>query len=208
VSETTRDRILAAAGDLFAVKTYSAVSIRNVAARAGVSPALVMKLVGPKGDLFRASTRFESLPHLTEVPVTDLGRTLVADVVRRRDSVVPEPLLRAVALMMPASPDPDEVRRLVRETYLHPLAERLDEVRAETVIALLAGLSVSLRLYRHLDESTIASADLIERYGALVQDVIDGAAGRAEIAPEAQTDPPPHSRPEPPRNRDAVASAW
>lgn len=23
-----------------------------------------------------------------------------------------------------------------------------------------------------------------------------------------QTDPPPHSRPEPPRNREAVASAW
>ncbi|WOQ16734.1 TetR/AcrR family transcriptional regulator [Raineyella sp. W15-4] len=175
MSESTRDRILAAAGGLFAVKTYSAVSIRDVAAKAGVSPALVMKLVGSKDDLFRESTRFEPLPHLIEAPPTELGRVLVADVVHRRDSVVPDPLARAVVLLMPA-PDPEEVRRIVRETYVRPLAARLGEVTAELVIALLAGLTVSLRLYHHLDEATITSEDLIDRYGALVQGVIDEAS--------------------------------
>ncbi|SDB80640.1 DNA-binding transcriptional regulator, AcrR family [Raineyella antarctica] len=170
--ETTRDRIIEAAGRLFAERGYSAVSIRDVAAKAEVSPSLVMKLVGSKEGLFRASTRFEPQPLLVDVPLAGLGRALVADILRRRAAAEPDVLARAVVLLLPA-PDPEEIRRLVREAYVEPLARRLDQATAETVIALLAGLSVSVRLYRQLDEATIASEQLVARYGALVQAVID-----------------------------------
>lgn len=175
--ESTRDRIVDAAGRLFAERGFSAVSIRDVAATAGVSPSLVIKLFGRKDELFRASTRFEPQPLLVDTPLAVLGRALVADVLRRRAAAEPDPLSRAVVLLLPA-PDPEEVRRLVRETYVDPLAQRLDRVTAETVIALLAGLSVSVRLYHQLDEATVAPEQLIARYGALVQGVIDEGLAR------------------------------
>ena len=52
----TRDAIAAAARELFASVGYRRATIRAVASRAGVDPALVMHFYGSKEGLFRAAT--------------------------------------------------------------------------------------------------------------------------------------------------------
>ena len=53
--EVTTGVILDAAQELFSVRGYSAVTVRDIAARAGVSHALVHTYVGSKADIFRAA---------------------------------------------------------------------------------------------------------------------------------------------------------
>jgi AcrR family transcriptional regulator len=52
--EATTTAILDAAEELFSERGYAAVSVRDVAARAGVSHALVHRYIGSKAELFRA----------------------------------------------------------------------------------------------------------------------------------------------------------
>ncbi|MFE2605750.1 TetR family transcriptional regulator [Streptomyces mirabilis] len=71
---TTRDQILTAALDLFAVQGYSGTTMRGIAQRAEVGPALIHHFFGNKDGLFREavssridmSALFESLPEKTE----------------------------------------------------------------------------------------------------------------------------------------------
>ena len=51
--EVTTDAILDAAGQLFAARGYSGVTVREIAERAGVSHALVHQYVGSKADILR-----------------------------------------------------------------------------------------------------------------------------------------------------------
>jgi len=53
--QDTREEILAAARDTFADHGYESASIRRIATRAGVDPALVHHYFGTKEDLFRAA---------------------------------------------------------------------------------------------------------------------------------------------------------
>jgi AcrR family transcriptional regulator len=71
---TTRAQILTAALDLFAVQGYSGTTMRGIAQRADVDPALIHHFFGNKDGLFREavssridmSPLFESLPEKTE----------------------------------------------------------------------------------------------------------------------------------------------
>lgn len=51
-TSTTKDAILGAAQDLFAVRGYEGTTIRGIATAAGVDPALVHHFFGSKDDLF------------------------------------------------------------------------------------------------------------------------------------------------------------
>ena len=77
--DAVRERMLAAAAELFAERPVSKVTVRDIADRAGVSHALVHRYLGSKDDIFRAvlDTRGErlrasldDLPGLREVIVT------------------------------------------------------------------------------------------------------------------------------------------
>ena len=56
----TEATILEAARELFAADGFERTTIRGVAARAGIDPALVMQHFGSKEGLFAASTRWSS----------------------------------------------------------------------------------------------------------------------------------------------------
>ncbi len=53
--EATIEKILDAAEALFAARDFSAVTVRNIAERAGVSHALVHRYLGSKEEIFRAT---------------------------------------------------------------------------------------------------------------------------------------------------------
>ena len=78
-SARTRAAILKAAQELFAGQGYERTTVRDVAARAAIDPAMVMRYFGSKEALFARATAFDlRLPDLTAVARARIGATLVA----------------------------------------------------------------------------------------------------------------------------------
>jgi len=78
-SQRTKAAILKAAQQLFADQGYERATVRDIAARAAIDPAMVIRYFGSKEALFARATAFDlKLPNLTLVAKPDMGRTLVA----------------------------------------------------------------------------------------------------------------------------------
>lgn len=78
-SERTRAAILKAAQELFAQLGYERTTVRDIAARASIDPAMVMRYFGSKDELFARASAFDlKLPDLTKVKTNELGKTLIA----------------------------------------------------------------------------------------------------------------------------------
>jgi AcrR family transcriptional regulator len=180
--DSTRTAILTAARGLFAERGYKAVTIRQIAKEAGLSPAMVMKVVGSKAELFAVATPLEPERLSADTPREQLGRELARNVLSRRDLGAAEPWSQALHLIQDA-PDPQAARAHFRLRYLGRVKELLgdasDDRRASLVICLLLGLAGGLRTLRLLDSSEADSEAIIQEYGALLQSVIDapGPAG-------------------------------
>lgn len=173
-STTSADAILAASRALFAERVYPDVTIRDIAALAGVSPTLVMKLGGSKLELFRRTGTIAP-PPLPDVPLDALGAALVADLVQRHRRGEIEHLARAVNLHI-AGPEPDKVRARFLAGYVAPIAAAIGgpdaSVRAELVVSALTGLATALCIF----ESPAATGDLDlvrDRYARCVQLLLD-----------------------------------
>ena len=77
-SDRTRAAILAAAQELFAEQGYERTTVRDVAARAGIDPALVIRYFGGKEGLFARAAVFDlALPDLAVIDRAELGPVLV-----------------------------------------------------------------------------------------------------------------------------------
>lgn len=78
-SERTRAAILKAAQELFAQLGYDRTTVRDIAARASIDPAMVMRYFGSKDELFARATAFDlQLPDLSKIRASQLGKTLIA----------------------------------------------------------------------------------------------------------------------------------
>lgn len=170
----SRQAILDAAGELFSTRGYGQVTIRDIAARAGTSPALVMKCGGSKQDLYQATARIEP-PPLPDVPDERLGHALVNDLLERQRRGDLEHLARALMLRLTA-PDPDTVRTHFLHGYIDPLAHRFNgpdaQLHAELVVAALSGLATTIRLFE-TPSSVTDPERVLAIYGNLVQQLID-----------------------------------
>ncbi|GAA2616836.1 hypothetical protein GCM10010399_54700 [Dactylosporangium fulvum] len=172
---SSRRAILAAAAELFAERGYDQVTIRDIAARADLSPAMVMKCGGSKRELFLRSAKITP-PPLPDVPRSELGARLVEELLTRSDRGAIEPLARSLNLRLSA-PDPDSVHQQFTAGYLEPLAERLGgdadaHIRAELVVAALTGLAATTRIF-HTPAAGAAPEEVIRRYGRAIQHLID-----------------------------------
>src|ERR1044071_3794931 len=77
--QRTRAAILKAAQELFAELGYERTTVRDVAARASIDPAMVMRYFGSKEGLFARASAFDlKLPDLTKTRPSQLGDTLIA----------------------------------------------------------------------------------------------------------------------------------
>lgn len=170
---SSREAIITAATTLFGERGYSATTVRDIAELAGYSPAMVIKTMGSKADLYAAAA--PDMPRLDE-PEHDepLGHQLVRRIVSRRQTGESDPWAMATFLIQD-SPDPDAVRVDTRRKYLAfvdgQIGESADPHRAEYVVCVLLGLANGIRGFGVLADEPAET--LIARYGALVQTVID-----------------------------------
>ena len=76
--ERTRAAIIAAAQALFGERGFERTSIRDIAARAAIDPALVIRYFGSKDELFARASVFDlKVPDFAAVPPGEVGAAVV-----------------------------------------------------------------------------------------------------------------------------------
>lgn len=178
----TRDSVLQSARQLFGERGYGAVTIREIAVAAGVSPAMVMKVGGSKEQLHADATPLEPEPLPRDISLEGLGEVLVRRMLTRREEDGAEPWLRALYLIADA-PDRRSARSDFRERFLSRFEHLGDDADAEMgalvrrqadqLACLMVGLAAGTRSIRLLDPDGTDLEAVASEYGALVQQVLD-----------------------------------
>ena len=131
----TEHAILTAARDLFAEAGFERTTIRGVASRAGIDPALVMQYFGNKEQLFAESARWKlDDTRIMDAPLEALPRAALQDLFGHFED----------------AQDGEASKALMRNCLTHPAAVELmrDEVmcdRAAAVASKLDGPDAELR---------------------------------------------------------------
>lgn len=181
-----REAILLAAGRAFAKLPYAEVTVRRIAADAGVSPALVIKRFGSKEELFNTVADFApAADELFDAALPKLARHMVITLVRMRRQRLRDPLLRAVFSLG----DSDE-RTLLRTRFRQQVTTRLagrlfgphTTLRAELVAGQLLGLGATLALHRPDGAAEQATPEEIaDLYAPGVQALITPAKDQTSV---------------------------
>ena len=176
MTDAGRTAILRAARKAFALQPYAAVTLRGIAADAGVSASLIVKHFGGKESLFdRVADFSDAAELLLKAPNAELGRQAVLTLVRWRRENGSDLMLRVVFAV-----GPGDERKLLRERFhdqvVQGFAKRLDgedvEVRAELIVAHLLGLGAALAIDK-TGPAASADADLLaDLYGPAIQTLI------------------------------------
>jgi AcrR family transcriptional regulator len=173
--------ILATAREQFARHGYAGVSVRAIAAAAGVDPALVRHFYGSKDELFAATLEFPPAMagRLTRALDGDHD-SLGARVVRAylslwEDPATAEPLFTIVRSALTSPRAAQQLRAVFSAQALRPFAAALGGQQPETRAALagahLLGIAIARYVVRveplatmNRDELVAASAPAIQHY--------------------------------------------
>ncbi|WP_328318125.1 TetR/AcrR family transcriptional regulator [Streptomyces sp. NBC_00388] len=176
---TGRDAILLAARRAFTQRPYAEVTMRGIAADAGVSASLIVKRFGTKEELFNTVADFgAAADELFDASLGSLGRHLVLALVRSRRERQADPLLRVV-FSLGNRDERSLLKERFREQVTSRLAARLTgddrELRAELIAGQLLGIGAALSLHRPGAGELATPERLAELCGPALQRLIDGA---------------------------------
>jgi len=189
-SSDTRDRILLAARAAFGELGFEAATIRGVAARAGVDPALVHHYFGTKQQLFVAAMEIPHdvaavIPRALDGPLEELGLRIARFVLELWDSPEMHPLM--LGIVRSAATDPVAAgmfRQVLAEGPFLALARATDRPDADLRATLVGSQLVGLAMARYIVKvDPIASADrevLVRAIGPTLQRYLTGDLGGAE----------------------------
>ncbi|MFI1110330.1 TetR family transcriptional regulator [Streptomyces physcomitrii] len=172
-AEETRRAILRAARHLLARQPHADITLKAIAARAGVSPPLVLKYFGNKDALLARVMSFEEdAAALLDAPLESLGRHMVEHLLRSQLEQGADPILRIVF-----APLHREDGEILRANFRAQVAERLTArlegpdagLRAELAVAMLLGLGVMFGIARGPRLRAEPVPRLVDRYAPGVQ---------------------------------------
>jgi len=185
--EDTRERILGAARTTFGEQGFERATMRAIAGRAGVDPALIHHYFGTKQQLFLAAMEVPVdftavIPSVFAGPRAELGQRFVRFFLGLWDSGPARPLL--VGVLRSAMTDPvaaTMLRRIVTEGPVLALAKAIDRpdarFRAELIGSQLLGLAV-VRYVVAAEPIASASPDEIARaVGPTIERYLDADLG-------------------------------
>ncbi|MFC4001233.1 TetR family transcriptional regulator [Prauserella oleivorans] len=175
----TRAAVLKAARRRFSLHGYADVKLRDIAADADVSAALVVKYFGSKEALFAEASSFEGeAAVLLNCPVDRLGEHLVRTLLDYHERTQADPLLRA--LFTSSRPAGATFRENFERQFVAALSDRLSgpdaRLRAELVCAHLLGLGAARLVLRTGEIAAQEPEHLVARTAPLLQSWIDGTA--------------------------------
>ncbi|MEV8375102.1 TetR family transcriptional regulator [Kribbella sp. NPDC056861] len=181
MTDASRPAIVKAARRAFARQPYDAVTLRGIAAEAGVSASLIVKHFGGKEALFDHVADFSDAAELLlSAPDSELGRHAVETLIRWRRETETDLLLRVVFAI-----GVGDERKLMRERFhdqvLRAFADRLTgertAVRAELIVAQLLGLGAALAVGKEGPTATADPALIAELYGPGIQALVISTNG-------------------------------
>jgi AcrR family transcriptional regulator len=179
----TRGEILSAARAEFAERAYDRASIRAIAGRAGVDPALVHHYFGTKEQLFLEAMELPFSPpdvagEILTGPLDGAGERAV----RAFFAVWGDPVRRAPILAMLRSAMSNEaaatlLRQFARRSILSRVVAGLDlpdrELRVEAAVSHLIGLALMRYVIRLEPLASISDAELVDLVGPVIQHYFD-----------------------------------
>jgi AcrR family transcriptional regulator len=181
-SPPNREAILAAAREQFAERGYDSATIRGIAAKAGVDPALVHHYFVSKERLFTAAVRLpirprEFVPQLLAGGADGLGERLLR---RIFDVWASDP--DALVGLVRSATSHEYAARMIREfmtrEVLEPVARAIDMPQPRLRTALVSSQIIGLAMARFVVRlEPIASADpetLIASYAPTLQRYLTG----------------------------------
>jgi AcrR family transcriptional regulator len=146
----TRQAMLVAARHHFARDSYENVGLREIAAEAGVDPALVARYFGGKEQLFKEALRGDARPLLEGVAREDIARhfaSLLFD--DSKDEEQRSEKIDCLLIMLRSSTSTkasEIVREAMTQDLLQPMADALGganaELRASLALAVLMGSGI------------------------------------------------------------------
>jgi AcrR family transcriptional regulator len=172
-SDRTRAQILAAAQALFAEHGYDNTTIRDVAARASIDPAMVMRYFHNKDELFaRAAAIDLRLPVLKATSADKIGETLI-----RHFLDVWEGSGQGMAIMLRSATSNEFAAEKMREVFAKQVGPVIASVGSKSTAARRAGLVSSqllgLGLCRYILKLppvvALSREDIITQVGPVLQ---------------------------------------
>lgn len=183
----TRSTVLDAARECFAENGYDGTTIRAIAMKAGVDPALVHHFFGAKAELFVAAVDFPFspravLPAVLEGKADDAGERILRlflglwddPVTRRRLLAVLRSAVRyeAAAMILRTFLD----RELIG-TFVRSLDTPDADVRATLVGSQLIGLAIARYIIKLPSLSAASTEQLVAAYAPTLQRYLTGDVG-------------------------------
>jgi AcrR family transcriptional regulator len=206
----TREAILAAARESFTASGYDGASIRDIAGRAGVDPALVHHYYGTKHELFIAAVELPLdmtvvLERILAGEPDRVGERLVAMLLSVWDGQADRSPLIALVRSAVSS---DEAARMLREFLVSVLFARIAErlglpdsrLRASLAASQIIGLLIARYVVRIEPIASAPPPVVIAAVGPNLQRYLTG-----DLDPPDRPDPE-REVPAPPRDRQARAA--
>jgi len=196
----TREEILAAARDRFADGGYDGASVRQIATRAGVDPALVYHYFGTKESLFRAAIGAPIdpaavFPRIWAGDPAELGERIVRTFLGIWEDPTTGPAVRATVRSAVAN---DRSARLLREFFatqvvrriVHELGDGTPEegaLRTSLVASQLFGVALARYILQLPPLADVPVETVVTAVAPIVQRYLTGDVAAPEPPPSAQS---------------------
>jgi AcrR family transcriptional regulator len=177
---------LAAARAAFRRDTYDRASVRQIAREADVDPALIRHYFGDKGSLFLASARIAFDPRrimrlLAASGRDGFGRRVVRSALLAWESPPGTTMARALAahpgLYRVVGQLASEEMAVAAATVLADMPDAERRVRTAMLEAIMSGLFTGRYIARLEPLASLPPEVVVERFGPIVQDIVDGGSG-------------------------------
>ncbi|WP_018298074.1 TetR/AcrR family transcriptional regulator [Corynebacterium lubricantis] len=180
-----RERILECSRELFSEQTFAQVSMKDIAEKAGVSVALIVKHFGSKESLFEATVDFtKSASALFSGPFDQLGKTAITETLMAPFNA-PYSMARTISVASGAPDSMSAIGRRIKTDLFQVLTDRIrneshvttpsPELRAQSALSLLIGVSI-MRRFGDTEFESFDTETLISYYSGILQGIIDGSA--------------------------------
>ena len=168
----TREAIEAAARELFAINGFERTTVREIGARAGIDPAMVIRYFGSKDALFARVARPElHLPDLAAVESDRIGETLVRHFLAQWEG---EAGGGGMPILLRSAASNEEAAARLRETFAAQVFPAVARAGPAETAAMRAGLVASQLLGLALTRYVLRLPPVV----ALPADVIIRAVGK------------------------------
>jgi AcrR family transcriptional regulator len=188
-SDRTRAAILDAAQKLFAQHGHDRTTVRDIAAKASIDPALVIRYFGSKDELFVRAAAFDlRMPDLSKVKRSQIGNTLI-----RRFLELGEGFTGMTVLLRSAASN-DYAASRVRELFAAQVLPAFARIgsragaaeRAGLVASQLLGLALCRYILKIPPVAEMSAEEIVKHIGPTIQRY---ASGKRSIRPVGNMTP-------------------